>query len=108
MDWVAADGYNFPNQKWRTFGQIFAAAYSFATSERKSMMAAETASPASDPRTPGWMIAAAAWIEAHPHFKAVSYFDSVSPKGFNFRLTTPASVLAAYRAWGAKSYFKAM
>lgn len=108
VNWVAADGYNFPNQKWRTFGQIFSAAYSFAVSAGKPMMAAETASPATDPRTPGWMVGAAQWIQAHPDFKAVSYFDSVSPKGFNFRLTAPASVLSAYRAWGKRSYFKAM
>ena len=108
LNWVGADGYNFPNQKWRTFGQIFGDAYSWAARVGKPMMAAETASPANDPRTPGWMAGAAVWIQAHPDFKAVSYFDSVSPKGFNFRLTAPASVLSAYRAWGSKSYFKVM
>jgi Glycosyl hydrolase family 26 len=108
VQWVGADGYNFPNQKWRTFGQIFDSAYSFATSVHKPMMAAETASPANDPRTPAWMAGAAQWIEAHPDFKAVDYFDSVSPKGFNFRVTSNASVLSAFRAWGKRSYFSPM
>jgi hypothetical protein len=36
---------------------------------------------------------------------AVSYFDSTSPKGYNFKVTTNASTLAAFRAWGLRKYF---
>jgi hypothetical protein len=107
VNWVAADGYNFPNQKWRSFGEIFGAALAFAVKKQKPMMAAETASPAKDPRTPHWMLAGAAWIRAHHDFKAVSYFDSVSPKGYDFRLVAPPPVLTSYRSWGGQSYFHA-
>ena len=50
------------------------------------MMIAETASPAADPRTPAWMAGAAKWIRHHTLVHAVSYFDSTSPKGYNFEV----------------------
>ncbi len=106
VNWVGADGYNFPGQKWRSFGDIFVYANRFAKKMGKPTIAAETASPANDPRTPHWMAAAAAWIRAHHNFKAVSYFDSVSPKGYNFRITSSSHVLKTYRAWGRQTYFR--
>jgi hypothetical protein len=105
VNWVAADGYNFPGKPWRSFGEIFAAANAFAVRVHKPMMAAETASPANDPRTPHWMQAAASWIRGHHQFKAMDYFDSVSPKGYDFRLTASPTVLHAYANWGLRPYF---
>jgi hypothetical protein len=105
VNWVAADGYNFPGQTWHSFGEIFAAATAFAVKKGKPMMAAETASPAKDPRTPHWMLAASSWIRLHHQFKAISYFDSVSPKGYDFRLTATPTVLSTYRMWGSLGYF---
>lgn len=107
VQWVGADGYNFPGKTWHTFGQIFGGAYSFAAHQHRPLIAAETASPANDPRTPGWMAAAAAWIRLHPDFKAVSYFDSISPKGYNFQLGSNAATLAAYRSWADGGWFRA-
>lgn len=108
VDWVGADGYNFPGKPWRTFGTIFAAAYAFAASQHKPLIVAETASPASDPRTPGWMSGAVVWAATHPDLKAVSYFDSTSPKGYNFRVASNAKTLAAFRAWGQATRFLIM
>lgn len=105
VNWVAADGYNFPGTPWRSFGEIFASANAFAVKMQKPMMAAETASPANDPRTPHWMVAAASWIRGHHQFKALDYFDSVSPKGYDFRLTASPTVLHTYASWGLRPYF---
>jgi hypothetical protein len=107
VDWVGADGYNFPGHTWRTFGTIFAGAYAFAVSQGKPFIVAETASPASDPRTPAWMAGIATWAAADPDLKAVSYFDATSPKGYDFRVMSNARTLAAFTAWGHTNYFAA-
>ncbi len=105
VNWVAADGYNFPGSTWHSFRDIFQNAYHFAYVHGKRMMIAETASPASDPRTPAWMAGAAKWIHHHTLVHAVSYFDSMSPKGYNFEVTSNSRTLAAFRAWGLRRYF---
>ena len=107
VQWVGADGYNFPGSTWHSFGQLFQSAYSFAVAQRKPLIAAETASPAADPRTPAWIAGAASFIASHPDFKAVSYFDSVSPKGYNFRIASNPKTLAAFVAWGRAAWFRA-
>jgi hypothetical protein len=63
------------------------------------------ASPAADPRTPKWMLAGARWIHHHPLIHAVSYFDSTSPKGYNFQVASNRHTLAAFRAWGLRRWF---
>jgi hypothetical protein len=105
VNWVGADGYNFPGQSWHSFRDIFQDAYHFARVHVKRMFIAETASPASDPRTPGWMAGAAKWIHHHTLVHAVSYFDSTSPKGYNFEVATNSHTLAAFRVWGLRKYF---
>jgi hypothetical protein len=106
VNWVGADGYNFPGATWHSFRDIFQGAYHFAYVHQKRMVIAETASPASDPRTPGWMVGAAKWIRHHGYVHAVSYFDSTSPKGYNFEVASDSSTLAAFRAWGLRRYFR--
>ena len=106
VNWVAADGYNFPGKTWHSFRDIFQGAYHFAGVHGKRMMIAETASPASDPRTPGWMAGAAKWIHHHTLVHAVSYFDSMSPKGYNFEVASNGRTLTAFRAWGLRRYFR--
>ncbi len=99
VNYVAADGYNFPGQKWRSFGDIFAAAYAFSVSQGRPFFIAETASPGSDPRTPGWIAGAAQWVASSPNVAAVVYFDSMSPKGYDFRLYAHPATFAAYKSW---------
>jgi hypothetical protein len=105
VDYVAADGYNFPGAKWRAFGTIFADAYAFSVKVGRPFFIAETASPANDPRTPSWISGAAQWAQANTNVAAVVYFDSVSPKGYDFRLTPNASVFGAYKSWLQLPYF---
>ena len=108
VDWVGPDGYNFPGSGFRDWDTIFGAANQFAVAQGKPMMIPETASPANDPRTPGWIIDGGEWIQSHPNVKSVNYFDSISPKGYDFRVTRNAKTLAAYRAWGRLPYFAPM
>ena len=105
VHYVAADGYNFPGQTWRSFGTIFQAAYDYSVAQGKRFVIAETASANSDPRTPGWIAGAAQWAQANPNVAAISYFDSVSPKGYDFRLQPNASVFGAYQSWLQLPYF---
>jgi hypothetical protein len=105
VNWVGTDGYNFPGKTWRSFGAIFSNAYRFAVGHGKRMVIAEVASPAADPRTPKWMLAGARWIHHHPLIHAVSYFDSTSPKGYNFQVASNRHTLAAFRAWGLRRWF---
>jgi hypothetical protein len=101
VDYVAADGYNFPGKKWRTFGTIFQNAYDFSVSQGKPFFVAETASPGNDPRTPGWIADAEQWANANTNTAAVVYFDSVSPKGFDFRLAAHPPAFDAYQSWAS-------
>jgi beta-mannanase len=100
VDYVAADGYNFPNRsKWRAFGDIFASALAFATQQAKPFIVAETASPGNDPRTASWITQAETWAASHPSVAAIVYFDSISPKGYDFRLLAHPGTFSAYRTW---------
>jgi len=99
VDYAAADGYNFPGRKWRSFGEIFASAYAFSVAQGRPFFIAETASPGTDPRTPSWIAGAAQWVAASPNVAAVVYFDSVSPKGYDFRLYAHPAAFTAYRTW---------
>jgi hypothetical protein len=102
VDYVAADGYNFPNQKsWKSFDKLFAPAYNYAVSQGKPFFIAETASPGTDSRTPSWIGDAQSWAATHPDLAVVSYFDSVSPKGFDFQLISHPAAFGAYKTWRA-------
>jgi beta-mannanase len=100
VDYVAADGYNFPNQKgWKSFDTLFASAYNFSVSQGKPFFIAETASPGTDSRTPSWIAGAQAWAATHPNLAVVSYFDSISPKNFDFRLMAHPDAFSAFQTW---------
>jgi hypothetical protein len=47
-------------------------------------------------------------VHAHSHLKALVYFDSVSPKGYDFRVQTSGSALHAFRRWGHGMYWNRM
>jgi hypothetical protein len=74
-------------------------------------MIAETGSM-EDPHAAGrkahWLKRARKWVHAHGHIKAVVYFDSVSPKGYDFRVQTSGSSLKAFRRWGRGTYWNRM
>jgi hypothetical protein len=105
VDYVAADGYNFPGVKWRAFGDIFAAAYTYAVAAGKPFFIAETASPGGDSRTPSWIQGAGTWAAAHADVTAIVYFDSMSPKGYDFRLYAHSSTFSAFRTTSLMTVF---
>jgi hypothetical protein len=107
VDYVGADGYNFPGPHWSTFGHIFTAAYSYSVAQAKPLFIAETAANSLDPRGPAWIAGGEAWVQAHPNVAAVVYFDSISPKGYDFRLYANQPMFLAYQAWGLNPYFAA-
>jgi len=119
VDWIGADVYNmYPDTpNWAGYyplpgttrpGKMDAPA-AFAASRHKPALVGETATM-EDANVPGrkaaWINDAHSWIKAHPNVKAVAYFDSISPRGRDFRVTTSASAFSAFKSWGADPYFK--
>ena len=45
---------------------------------------------------------------AHPTVKAVNFFDSISPKGYDFRLVANAALLTAFTNLGHEANMGAM
>jgi hypothetical protein len=100
VDYVAADAYNFPGyKKWKSFDTLFAPAYNYAVSQGKPFFVAETASPGADPQTPGWIASAQTWAASHPDTAVISYFDSISPKNYDFTLMAHPAAFSAYQTW---------
>jgi hypothetical protein len=113
VNWIAADGYNWypAHRKWTGYRSIFSSFYRWAKRHGKPLMIAETGSM-EDPHSAGhkakWMTRARKWVHAHHHLKAVVYFDSISPKGYDFRVQTSGSSTHAFRRWGRGSYWNTM
>ena len=113
VNWIAADGYNWypAKHKWAGYSSIFTSFYHWGRRHGKPMMIAETGSM-EDPHSAGhkakWMTRARKWVHAHHHIKALVYFDSVSPKGYDFRVQTSRSALQAFRRWGHGTYWNRM
>jgi hypothetical protein len=111
VDWIGADAYNwYPTRKtWATYSSgILDAFYTWSAPHAKPLIIGETGTM-EDPARPGrkaaWFADALAWLKKHPAIKAWSYFDSVSPKGYDFRLATSPSSIAGYRAIAQDPYF---
>jgi Glycosyl hydrolase family 26 len=111
VDWIGADGYDWypgrPGSKWTSFGDIFSAFYAWAAPRGKPLIIAETGAqedPADPARKAAWVADAADWIGSHAAIRAVSYFDGVSPKGYDFRVDTSAAAFAAWQAMGLETY----
>ena len=60
VDYVGADGYDFPGARWWTFGHIFTAAYAYSVAQAKPLFIAETAANSLDVRGPAWLADAGA------------------------------------------------
>jgi hypothetical protein len=109
VDWIAADGYNwFPARgDWVTTGDVFKWFYEWASARHKPLMIAETGTM-EDPSSPGrkahWYRNTLRRLKAWPRIKAYVYFNSVSPKGYDFRATTSWSALKAFRRLATSRY----
>ena len=113
VNWIAADGYNWypAKSEWAGYRKIFTPFYRWATGHRRPLMIAETGSM-EDPHRAGrkarWIRSSRRWVRAHHHIRAVVYFDSISPKGYDFRLGTSSSALHAFLRWGRGTYWNMM
>jgi hypothetical protein len=108
VHWIGADAYNLPGAPFRTQGQLLDAAVAFATAHHKPFIVGETASLASVAATPAWIEAYGAWAALHPAVKAVNFFDSISPKGNDFRLIAYPALLTAFTKLGQEANMGAM
>ena len=108
VHWIGADAYNFPGVPFRTQAELLDPALAFAHKHDKPFIVGETASLSSNAQTPTWIEAYGSWAALHPHVKAITYFDSISPKGNDFRLIAHPSVLAAFAALGQEASMQAM
>lgn len=112
VDWVGADGYNWAptlaRAPWRDFASIFSTFYRWGLSTGKPMVIGEFGVLE---RRPGDK---AAWYRQtdrelrtrFPDIKALVYFNS-DLDGYDWRITTSASSLAAFRAFATDPYFRA-
>ena len=108
VHWIGADAYNFPGAPFRTQAELLDPALAFAHAHGKPFIVGETASLSSNAETPAWIEAYGSWAALHPHVKAITFFDSISPKGNDFRLLAYPSVLAAFAALGQDANMQAM
>jgi len=108
VHWIGADAYNFPGVPFRTQAELLDPALAFAHKHDKPFIVGETASLSSNAQTPTWIEAYGSWAALHPHVKAITYFDSISPKGNDLRLIAHPSVLAAFAALGQEASMQAM
>jgi mannan endo-1,4-beta-mannosidase len=108
VHWIGADAYNLPGAPFRTQAELLDAAVTFAHAHHKPFIVGETASLASVAATPGWIEAYGAWAAGHPTVKAVNFFDSISPRGYDFRLVANAALLTAFTNLGQEANMQAM
>lgn len=116
VDWIGADGYNWapvrPKAPWRSFAQIFGGFYKWAVGFGKPLMIGEYGAIEGRPgQKAAWFRQAATQLRTEfPAIRAVVYFDDDHRNfglDFNWRVTTSASALDAFREFAAESYFTA-
>jgi len=100
VHWIGADAYNLPGAPFRTQSELLDPAVAFAVAHHKPFMVGETASLTALSQTPAWIQAYGAWVAQTPQVKAITFFDSISPKGNDFRLEANPAALAAFAALG--------
>ncbi len=122
VDWIAADGYNWSPKTpagssitaWASYRDAFSAFYSWAQSQGKPLMVAETGAmeyPGMPTRKSQWITDMGNAIRAsYPKVKALVYFDQVggsnqSGTQFDWRLNSSTASLNAWAALGRLSWF---
>ncbi len=108
VHWIGADAYNLPGAPFRAQADLLNPAVAFATLHRKPFLVGETASLTALASTPAWIEAYGAWAALHPAVKAINFFDSISPKGNDFRLIAYPAALSAFTALGQETNMQAM
>ena len=116
VDWIGADGYNWgdpDNQgKWRSFKDVFADFYSWASARNKPVMIGETGS-----QEGWWAGQKGQWITdmgatiktTYPKIKALVMFDAFASSfgggWFDWRLDSSWSSFDAWKRLGADPHF---
>lgn len=112
VDWIGADGYNWAPKlagaPWRDFASIFSTFYHWGAATGKPLLVGEFGVLE---RRPGekaaWYRQTATELRTRfPDIKALVYFNS-DLDGYDWRITTSASSLVAFRAWATDPYFRA-
>lgn len=112
VNWICADGYNWAPKlrraSWRSFANIFSTFYNWGASTGKPLMVGEFGVLEGSPgRKAAWYRQAASQLQTmFPAIRAVVYFNS-DHEGFNWRVTTSPSALAAFRDFARDRYFSA-
>jgi hypothetical protein len=117
VNWVGADGYNWgperPRTPWRTFAGVFSAFYRWGKMTGKPLIVGEYGTVEGKPG------AKAAWFRQAQSslsttmraIRAVVYFNSRHENfgnlWFDWRVTTSASSVAAFRSFARSPYFTA-
>jgi hypothetical protein len=108
VHWIGADAYNLPGAPFRTQAELLDPVVSFAVTHGKPFLVGETASLTTLSQTPAWIEAYGAWAALHPQVRGITFFDSISPKGYDFRLIANPAALTAFTALGQESNLVAM
>lgn len=104
VDWVGADGYNWPNANYHTFSEIFddpwlaAGCLSRLHQYGKPIMIGETASSNAHARSPEWIRDAFSTLTSvrYPHLKAMLWFNK-NQDGADWQLKPWTPATEAYR-----------
>jgi beta-glucanase (GH16 family) len=113
VDWVGCDEYNWGTARagngWQSWAELFGGTASvYSTYPHKPFMVAETGSCEQGGDKARWLRDMHRDVKASfPNVKAVVYFDEFHEQSINcdWRVTTSAGALDAYRAMGAEPYF---
>ena len=109
VDWICADGYNWapgrPGDEYRSFREIFAGFYAWASLHDKPIMVGEYGVQESAPGEKAqWITDARQAIKVDfPLLRALVYFNS--NKDYDWRLTTSDSAFEAFRQMAHDPWF---
>jgi hypothetical protein len=112
VNWICADGYNWAPKRdadWNSFAHIFSAFYRWGARTGKPLMVGEFGVLEASPgKKAAWYRQTDRQLRTmFPAIRAVVYFNS-DHEGYNWRITTSASALAAFRAFATDPYFGAL
>jgi len=119
VDWICADGYNWsplqaggaPGGDWRTFADIFADFYRWASQRGKPLMVGETGTQEGLPgRKANWISDLGQDLPTRfPGIQALVWFNAISTSNqggtFDWRVDSSRDSLAAFRQLGRSRYF---
>jgi fibronectin type III domain protein len=105
---VSCDEYNWGNDYWALFGDLFGGMPSvYGDYPQKPFMASETASCDVGGDKAAWIDDARRTIEtSFPRLRAIVWFDEHNEPECDWRVDSSPESLAAYRAMGADPYFQ--